>query len=80
MLLIWNTSKDGRILNATESCFINRLYAFIYKHSPSNEKKFISAQMDYLESYLREVVDYAQMAEHNPSIDKFNANMLATQT
>jgi hypothetical protein len=46
----------------------------------ADEKKFIGAQMEYLESYLRQVVNYAQIAEHNPSIDKFHANMLAIHT
>lgn len=73
-------TKDGRSIEVTEPCFINRLYAFLDKNLPSDEKKFIGAQIDYLESYLRQVVDYAQMVEHNPSIEKFHANMLAIHT
>jgi hypothetical protein len=75
----YNT-KDGRTLEVTEPCFVNRLYAFLDKNLPSYEKKFIEAQIDYLESYLRQVVSYAQMAEHNPSLEKFHVNMLAIQT
>jgi hypothetical protein len=74
------TAKDGRILNVNDSCYINRLYAFVDQSFPSDEKKFIGAQMDYLESYLRQITEYAQMAEHNPSIDKYHANMLAIHT
>jgi hypothetical protein len=74
------TAKDGRVLEVTEPCFINRLYAFLDKNSSPEEKKFLGAQIDYLESYLRQVVNYAQMAEHNPSIEKFHANMLAIHT
>ena len=73
-------AKDGRTLEVTEQCFINRLYAFLDENLPSDEKKFIGAQIDYLESYLRQVVNYAQIAEHNPSIEKFHANMLAIHT
>jgi len=74
------TAKDGRVLEVTEPCFINRLYAFLDQNSSTDEKKFLGAQIDYLESYLRQVVNYAQMAEHNPSIEKFHANMLAIHT
>jgi hypothetical protein len=73
-------AKDGRILEVTEPCFINRLYAFLDKNALSDEKKFLGAQIDYLESYLRQVVNYAQMVEHNPSLEKFHANMLAIHT
>jgi hypothetical protein len=73
-------AKDGRVLEVTEPCFINRLYAFLDKNSTPDEKKFLGAQIDYLESYLRQVVNYAQMAEHNPSIEKFHANLLAIHT
>jgi len=74
------TAKDGRGLEVTEPCFINRLCAFLDKKSSPDEKKFLGAQIEYLESYLRKVINYAQMAEHNPSIDKFHANMLAIHT
>jgi hypothetical protein len=74
------STKDGRTLEVTEQCVINRLYAFLDKNLQPDEKKFIGAQIDYLESYLRGVVNYAQMAEHNPSIEKFHANMLAIHT
>lgn len=74
------SAKDGRTLEVNESCFVNRLYAFLDKNTPAEEKKFLGAQLNYLESYLRQVVSYAQMAEHNPSIEKFHANMLAIHT
>lgn len=73
-------AKDGRTLEVNEPSYVNRLYAFLDKNLPSEEKKFVEAQIDYLESYLRQIVSYAQMAEHNPSIEKFHANMLAIHT
>jgi hypothetical protein len=38
------------------------------------------AEIAYLESYLRQVVEYDQMGEHKPSIEKFHANMMAIHT
>jgi len=73
-------AKDGRALEVTEPCFVNRIYAFLDRNSSAEERKFLGAQIEYLESYLRQVVNYAQMAEHNPSIEKFHANMLAIHT
>lgn len=73
-------AKDGRTLEVTEPCYINRLYVFLDENSSADEKKFLGAQTEYLESYIRQVVNYAQMAEHNPSIEKFHANMLAIHT
>lgn len=73
-------ARDGRAFEITESCYVNRLYAFLDKNSSPDEKKFLGAQIDYLESYMRQVVNYAQMAEHNPSIEKFHVNMLAIHT
>jgi hypothetical protein len=70
-------AKDGKEYTVTDPCFINRLHAFLDKNTSAEEKNFIGAQIDYFDSYLRQVVNYAQMAEHNPSIDKFHANMLA---
>jgi hypothetical protein len=74
------TAKDKKVYEVTDPCFINRLYAFLDQTSSTDEKKFIGAQMEYLDSYLRQVVNYAQIAEHNPSIDKFHANLLAIHT
>ena len=73
-------TKDGKILKVNESCYINRLYAFLDENLPSEEKKFIGAQIGYLESYLKQVADYSQEVEHNPSIEKFHANLLAIHT
>jgi hypothetical protein len=74
------TAKDGRVLEVTDPCYVNRLYAFADRNSSPEEKKFLGAHVDFLESYLRQVINYAQMAEHNPSIEKFHANMLAIHT
>jgi hypothetical protein len=74
------TAGNGRILNLSDTCFVNRLIAFMETNSSTDEKKFLTAEIEYLESYLRQVVDYAQMVEHNPSIDKYHANLLAIHT
>jgi hypothetical protein len=73
-------AKDGRVLEVGDSSFINRLFAFLDMKAESEEKKFLSAEIEYFESYLRETVNYAQMVEHNPTIEKFHANMLAIHT
>lgn len=74
------TATDGRVLDVNESCYNNRLYAFLDKTVSSGEKKFLGAQLAYLDSYLRQVSSYAQIVEHNPSIEKFHADMLAIHT
>jgi hypothetical protein len=74
------TAKDGKVLEIDDSHFINRLCAFLDQKSSGDELKFLKAEIEYLESYLRQTVNYAQMVEHNPSIAKFHANMLAIHT
>jgi len=74
------TAKDGRVLEIGEPHFINRLCAFLDQKSSGDELKFLKAETEYLESYLRQTVNYAQMVEHNPSIAKFHADMLAIHT
>lgn len=73
-------TKDGKTLKVNESCYVNRLFAFLDKNLPSDEKKFIGAQLDYLESYLKQIANYSQAVEHNPSIEKYHANLLAIHT
>ncbi|MFB3889973.1 MAG: hypothetical protein ACE14S_10815 [Candidatus Bathyarchaeia archaeon] len=70
-------AKDKKEYIVTDPCFVNRLNAFLDKVAAAEEKNFVETQLDYFDSYLRQVVNYAQMAEHNPSIDRFHANMLA---
>jgi len=70
-------AKDKKEYAVNEQCFINRLHAFLDKNTSAEERKLVGAQIEYFESYLEQVVKYAQMAEHNRSIDKFHANMLA---
>jgi hypothetical protein len=70
-------AKDKKEYTVTDPCFVNRLYAFLDKNTSADEKNFVGAQINYFDSYLRQVVNYAQMAEHSPSMEKFHANMLA---
>jgi len=72
--------KDGRLLDVGEPQFINRLCAFLDEKISGGEKKSLMAEMGYLESYLRQIVEYDQMGEHKPSIEKFHANMMAIHT
>jgi hypothetical protein len=74
------TAKDGRVLEVCDPNFINRLCAFLDRKSNGEERKFLMAEAEYFESYLRQAVTYAQMVEHNPSVEKFHANMLAIHT
>ena len=72
--------KDGRTVEVGDPHFINRLCAFFDQKISGGERKFLIAEIAYLESYLRQVVEYDQMGEHKPSIEKFHANMMAIHT
>ncbi|MFX0097825.1 MAG: hypothetical protein ACFE7E_08715 [Candidatus Hodarchaeota archaeon] len=72
--------KDGRIFEVGDPQFINRLCAFFDQKVAGEERKFLCAEIEYLESYLRQVVEYAQMGEHKPSIEKYHADMIAIHT
>jgi len=72
--------KDNRSLEVGESQFVNRICAFLDQKIEGGERKFLMAEMEYLESYLRRVLEYDQMGEHKPSIEKFHANMMAIHT
>ena len=72
--------KDGRTFEVGDPQFINRLCAFFDQKVAGEERKFLCAEIEYLESYLRQVVEYAQMGEHKPSIEKYHANMMAIHT
>lgn len=73
-------AKDGRVLEVGNSNFINRLLAFLDMKTESEEKKYLSTEIEYFEAYLRQTVNYAQMVEHNKTVEKFHANMLAIHT
>lgn len=72
--------KDGRLIEVGDKQYINRLCAFFDQKTSSEERKFLMAETGYLESYLRQVVEYDQMGEHKPSIEKFHADMMAIHT
>jgi len=72
--------KDDRMLEVGDPHFINRLCAFLDQKTSGGERKFLIAEIAYLESYLRQVVEYDQMGEHKPSIEKFHADMMAIHT
>jgi hypothetical protein len=72
--------KDNRTIEVSDPLFINRICAFIDQRTSGDERKFLMAEVRYLESYLRQVVEYDQMGEHKPSIEKFHANMMAIHT
>jgi len=71
------TMKDGREVQVGEPHFINRICAFFDQKISRGERKFLMAEIHYLEDYLREIVRYSQMGEHKPSIEKYHANMMA---
>ena len=72
--------KDDKILEVDDPHFINRLYAFLDQKTSSDERRILIAEIGYLESYIRQVVEYDQMGEHKPSIEKYHANMMAIHT
>jgi hypothetical protein len=72
--------KDGRIFEVGNPNYINRLCAFLDQKISGGERKFLITEINYLENYIREVVEYDQMGEHKPSIEKFHANMMAIYT
>jgi len=74
------TTKDEKTLEVDESHFINRLCAFLDMKAESAERKFVTSEIEYFESYFRQTVTYSQMVEHNKSVEKFHANMLAIHT
>jgi hypothetical protein len=74
------TMKDKRIIEVKDPQFINRLCAFVDQQTSSDNRRILIAEIQYLESYLRQVVKYDQRGEHQPSIEKFHANMMAIHT
>jgi hypothetical protein len=50
--------KDDKILEVDDPHFINRLYAFLDQETSSDERRILIAEIGYLESYLRQVVEY----------------------
>lgn len=72
--------KDGRTIEVGDPQYINRLCAFLDQKTSSEERKFLMAEIGYLEPYLRQVVEYDQMGEHKPSIEKFHADIMAIHT
>lgn len=72
---------DGREIEINEGNYINRLLAFVDQTSNSSgHKQFLLAEIQYLESYLRKVVEFTQMGVHTKNISKFSASMIATHT
>ena len=72
--------KDGRKIRVGEPQYINRLCAFLDQKIVGDERKFLISELEYFESYLRQIVDYTQMGEHKPSIEKYHADMMAIHT
>jgi hypothetical protein len=72
--------KDKRELIVGCDNYINRLVAYLDQKLSSDERKFMIAEIEYLESYLRQLLVYDQMGEHKPSIEKYHANMMAIHT
>lgn len=74
------TMKDSRIMEVNSPQYINRICTFLDQKISGDERKFLIAEIEYLESYLRQIVEYDQMGEHKSSIEKFHANMMAIHT
>ena len=74
------TMKDKTLLDVDDPHFINRLCAFLDQKLNSKERKLAIAEIEYFQSYLRQVTGYAQKGEHKVSIEKYHADMLAIHT
>lgn len=72
--------KDGRSIKVGEPNYINRLCAFLDQKVAGEERKFLIAELEYFESYLRQIIEYTQMGEHKPSIEKYHADMISIHT
>jgi hypothetical protein len=72
--------KDGRPIKVGDPHYINRLCAFLDQKVAGEERKFLIAELEYFESYLRQIIEYTQMGEHKPSIEKYHADMIAIHT
>lgn len=72
--------KDDREFEVKDPNFVNRLCAFVDQKLNGDKRKFLLSEIDYLESYLRQVVEFTQMGEHNKNITKSDAYMIATHT
>lgn len=73
-------TKDNRKLKVNNEKYINRLSAFLDQKLSGTQRRLILSELEYFESYLRQVLDYAQKCEHKKSIEKYHANMLAIHT
>lgn len=72
-----HTLKDGTVLKIGEPHIINRLCAFVDQELNGDRRKFLMADIKYFENYLRKVVEFTNMGEHNKTLEKFDANMIA---
>lgn len=72
-----HTLKDGTVLKIGEPHIINRLCAFVDQELNGDRRKFLMADIKYFENYLRKIVEFTNMGEHNKTLEKFDANMIA---
>jgi hypothetical protein len=72
--------KNGSLLSVGEPQFINRLCAFADKKLGGDQRKFFIVETKYLENYLHQVVELTQKGEHDRTLEKFDADMIAIHT
>jgi hypothetical protein len=73
-------TTNGKALKVLASNVINRLCAFLDQKFSGEERKFLIAEIKYLQSYLHQINWYTQKAEHSLSVQKFDADMVAIHT
>lgn len=73
-------TKSGKEIAVGESNYCNRLCAFIDQETSGEEEGLLTAEIQYLSTYLQKVTAFAQKVEHDQSTEKFHANMLAIHT
>jgi hypothetical protein len=74
------TLNDKRKLKVDNEKYFNRLSAFIDQKLSGSQRRLVISEIEYFEYYLREVIENTQKCEHNKSIEKHHANMVAIHT
>ncbi len=73
-------TKDGKEFTVDDEHYINILLAFVDKKLSGDRRKLLQTEVAYLEPYISQVVEFTNMGEHNKSLEKFDAHMIAIHT
>ncbi|MCK4554996.1 MAG: hypothetical protein KAT83_00155 [Candidatus Aenigmarchaeota archaeon] len=73
-------TKDNNEIKVGDPQFINRLLAFVEQKLSGDKRKLLQTEIQYIEPYLSQVVEFANMGEHNKKLEKFDAHLIAVHT